>query len=148
MADIIERKLQQSHNWCDENGFKFSPTKTICVHFCQLRKQHLDPQLYLYGTQIPIINEAKFIGFMFDSKLSFILHITSLMSRCTKSLDFLKVVSNTTWRGMLYRVWFCKTVEYKTIEYCSQSRLTMFRSFRKHYQFRVCMWKQMSYHWT
>ena len=38
----IERKLQHSLNrlgrWCDENGFKFSPTKTMCVHFCQLRK--------------------------------------------------------------------------------------------------------------
>ena len=49
----IKRKLQQSLNrlgcWCDENGFKFSPTKTMCVHFCQLRK-HLDPQLYLNGT--------------------------------------------------------------------------------------------------
>ena len=43
----IERKLQQSLNrlgrWSDENGLKFSPTKTMCVHFCQLRKQHLDP---------------------------------------------------------------------------------------------------------
>ena len=50
----FERKLQQSLNslgrWCDENGFKFSPIKTMCVHFCQLRKQHLDPELYLNGT--------------------------------------------------------------------------------------------------
>ena len=33
----IERKLQRSHNrlgrWYDENGFMFSPTKTMCVHF-------------------------------------------------------------------------------------------------------------------
>ena len=33
----MERKLQQSLNrlgrWCDANGFKFSPTKTMCVHF-------------------------------------------------------------------------------------------------------------------
>ena len=35
---FIEIKLQQSLNrlgrWCDENDFKFSPTKTMCVHFC------------------------------------------------------------------------------------------------------------------
>ena len=96
---FTERKLQQSLNrlgrWCDENGFKFSPT--MCVHFCQLRKQHLDPQLYLNGTQIPLIGEAKFLGLLFDSKLSFILHITSLKSRCTKSLDLIKVLFNTTW---------------------------------------------------
>ena len=63
--------------WCDENGFKFSPTKTMCVHFCQLQKHHLDPEQYLNGTQIPFIVEAKFLG-LFDSKLSFIPHITFL----------------------------------------------------------------------
>ena len=60
----MERKLQHSLNrlgrWCDENGFKFSPTKTMRVHFCQLRKHHLDPQLYLNGTQISTIGELNF----------------------------------------------------------------------------------------
>ena len=97
----IERKIQHSLNrlgrWCDENGFKFSPTITMCVHFCQLRKQYIDPQLYLNGTQIPIIGEIKLLGLLFDSKLSLIPHITSLKSRCTKSLDLIKFLSNTTW---------------------------------------------------
>ena len=96
----IERKLQQSINqlgrWCDENGFKFSPTKTMCVHFCQIRKKHLDPELYLNSTQIAIIGKAKFRGLLFDFKLSLIPHITSLKSRCTKSLDLINVVSTTT----------------------------------------------------
>ena len=85
----IQGKLQHSlhrlERWYDENGFRFSSTKTVCVHFCQLRKQHLDPQLYLNGTQIPIIGEATYIGFIFDSKLSFITHITSLKSRYAPS---------------------------------------------------------------
>ena len=93
----IERKLQQSLNrigsWWDENGFKFSPIKTMCVHFCQLRKQHLDLQLYLNGTSTPTISEPKFIGLIFDSKLSFLPHITSLNKYnllYTKSLDIIK----------------------------------------------------------
>ena len=97
----IERKSQQSLNRlgrrCDENGLKFSPTKAMCVHFCQLRIQHLDPELYLNGTYIPITGEAKFLGLLFDSKLPFIPHITSLKSKCSKSLDLIKVLSNTTW---------------------------------------------------
>ena len=103
----IKRKLQHSLNrlgrWCDENGFKFSP-----FHFCQLRKHHLDPQLYLNSTHIPTIGEAKFLGLIFDSKLSFIPHITSLKSRCTKSLDPIKVLSNATWgadRRVLFRLY-------------------------------------------
>ena len=42
--DIIERHLQQCLNklndCADTNGFKFSSTKTVCIHFCKLRKQH------------------------------------------------------------------------------------------------------------
>ena len=104
----IERKLQHSLNrlgrWCDENGFKFSPTKTMCVHFCQLQKQLLDPELYLNGTQIPIIGESKVLGLI--SKLSFIPHITSLKSRCIKSLGPIMVVFNTTWVGGGGRLWW------------------------------------------
>ena len=36
---------------------KFSKTKTQCVHFCQLRKLHDNPQLYLYGSLIPVVDE-------------------------------------------------------------------------------------------
>ena len=38
----IERQFQQVQNnlskWSSENGFKFSKTKTKCIHFCQSRK--------------------------------------------------------------------------------------------------------------
>ena len=86
--------------------------------FCQLRKQHLDPELYLYDTQILIIGEAKFLGLLFYSKLSFIPHITSLKSRCTKSLDLIKVLSNTTWGANrkvllhLYRAFIRSKLDY------------------------------------
>ena len=68
----------------------------------KLRKQRLDPQLYINDTQIPIIGEAKFLDLIFDSKLSFIPHITSLKSRCTE------VLFNTTWgadRKVLLRLY-------------------------------------------
>ena len=76
----IERQLQQNlnkiENWATSNGFKFSKSKTQCVHFCQLRKQHDDPVLHLYGSPIPVVEESKFLGILFDRKLSFIPHIT------------------------------------------------------------------------
>ena len=55
----IERHLQQCLNrikdWATRNGFKFSKSKTQCVHFCQQRKIHNDPALYIYGSQIPVV---------------------------------------------------------------------------------------------
>ena len=90
----IERQLQQNNkieNWATSNGFKFSKSKTQCVHFCQLRKQHDDPVLHLYGSPIPVVEESKFLGILFDKKLSFIPHIKYL-----KALNLLKVLSHTS----------------------------------------------------
>ena len=71
----IERQLQSClhklETWCNQNGFKFSSTKTVCVHFSQLRGLHPDPELSLYGNKIPVVDEAKFLGVWFDRKLNF-----------------------------------------------------------------------------
>ena len=52
----IERQLQLSLNkiekWALENGFKFSMSKTVGMHFCNKKKLHLDPELKLYDTPI------------------------------------------------------------------------------------------------
>ena len=75
----IERHLQQCINriedWALHNGFKFSKSKTQCVHFCQLRKVHDDPELYLFGSLIPVVEDFKFLGIIFDRKLSFLHHL-------------------------------------------------------------------------
>ena len=97
----IERQLQLSLNkiftWSIENGFKFSKTKTVAVHFCQLRTPHLDPELRLDSDIIQVVEETKFLGLTFDHKLSFLPHILSLKSKCLKALDIIKVLSNTKW---------------------------------------------------
>ena len=59
------------------------------------------------------------------SHLSFIPHITSLKSRCTKSLDLIKVLSNTTWGAdrkvllRLYRALIRSKLDYGFIVYSS-----------------------------
>ena len=108
----IERKLQQCLNklqeWCDKNGFRFSSTKTVCVHFCRQRIPHLDPEIQLNGYPIPVVDETRFLGLIFDKKLSFISHITQLKSRCSSVLHLLKVLANTSWgadRKILLRLY-------------------------------------------
>ena len=97
----FERHLQQNLNKIEQcaanNGFQFSKSKTQCVHFCQLRKQHDDPILTFYGSPIPVVQEYKYIGLIFVEKLSFILHIKCLKAKCLKALNILKVLSHSTW---------------------------------------------------
>ena len=73
-----QQNLNKIENWATSNGLKFSKSKTQCVHFCQLRKQHDDPVLHLYGLPIPVVEESKFLVILFDRKLSFIPHIKYL----------------------------------------------------------------------
>ena len=97
----VERKLQQNltriEDWATNNGFKFSKSKTQCVHFCLLRKKHDHPDLYLYGSQIPVVEEVKFLGVIFDRKLSFFPHIKYLKAKCLKAHNLLKVLAHTIW---------------------------------------------------
>ena len=121
----LQQCLNKIENWALYNGFKFSKSKTQCVHFCQLRKLHDNPQLYLYGSLIPVVDEAKFLGVIFDRKLSFIPHIKYLKAKCLKALNVLKVLSHTSWGAdrtvllHLYRSLIRSKLDYGAIIYGS-----------------------------
>ena len=67
------------------------------MHFYRLRTPHLDPKLILYGTAIPVVQEVKFLGLIFDSKLTFLPHLRYLKKKCMKALNLLRVLPNTSW---------------------------------------------------
>ncbi|GFW58611.1 putative RNA-directed DNA polymerase from transposon X-element [Trichonephila clavipes] len=84
---LIERQLQTTVNrlvkWCDQNGHTISPSKSS-------------------------FSEVRFLGVIFDSKLTFLPHVLYLRKKCERSLNILKVLSNTLWgadRVSLLRVY-------------------------------------------
>lgn len=78
--NTAERQLQQClhqiNKWILENGFKISKTKS--VHFCQLKKLHNNPTLKLENEEMPVVQQHKFLGIIFDNKLTFRPHINHL----------------------------------------------------------------------
>ena len=128
----IERHLQQCINriedWATNNGFKFSKSKTQCLHFCKLRRIHNDPVLYLYRSPIPVVEHSKFLGVIFDRKLSFIPHIRYVKAKCLKALNLMKVLSNTSWGAdrstllYLYRSLIRSKLDYGSIVHGSASK--------------------------
>ena len=68
----IERQLQQClnkiNNWTIKNGFKIFQNKTQCIHFCNPHKMLNDSVLKLDSTEIPIVDEHKLLGIIFDKK--------------------------------------------------------------------------------
>ena len=97
----IERQLQLAINriiaWTNKSGFLFSNDKTHSVHFCCVRDVHSDPEIFINRCLISVSDTAKFLGVVFDKKITFLPHILNLRTRCDKWLNILKVLSNTSW---------------------------------------------------
>ncbi|GBO38957.1 hypothetical protein AVEN_164361-1 [Araneus ventricosus] len=110
--NMIERQLQNAVNklvaWCDKNGHTISAEKSRCVHFCRKRNIHIDPNIQIRNAPIPVVNEIRFLGVIFDRKLTFLPHILHLRKKCERSLNILKVLSRTSWgadRTSLIRIY-------------------------------------------
>ncbi|GFV42585.1 putative RNA-directed DNA polymerase from transposon X-element, partial [Trichonephila clavipes] len=127
---LIERQLQTAVNnivkWCDINGHSISASKSCCVHFCRKRVIHPDPEIRIRAVQIPVVPDVPFLGVIFDRRLTFLPHILYLRKRCEKSLNILKVLSNTSWgadRTSLLRVYqaiVLSRIEYGCVVYTDQ----------------------------
>jgi ribonuclease HI/exonuclease III len=99
--NLASRQIQLTLNrlveWSDQTGFRFSPTKTVCVHFCRQRRFHLDPDLFLGDRQLEFVNEVRYLGLHFDSKLNWRYHIRNIKISCLRALNLLRVLSHPTW---------------------------------------------------
>ena len=125
----IERKLQHNINkinkWATKNGFKFSRTKTKCIHFCKHRKLHNNPSLRIEKEKIPFVNEYKHLGVIFDKKLNFKAHINYIKTKCNKSLQILRVLAHTNWGAdkhtllKIYRTLIRSKIDYGSFIYQS-----------------------------
>ena len=171
LLGTAERHMQQCLNslqrWSDSNGFKFSPNKTVCVHFCRQRRLHPDPTLLLRGHRIPVVDETKFLGLIFDKKLNYKSHIMKIKTECTKALNLLIFLCNTDWGAdrkvllRLYRSLIRSKLDYGSIVYGET-----FKSYANMLDpihnkgLRIClgafrsspvdsyMWRQTSLHYT
>ena len=129
---IIERRLQgcldKLVTCVDENRFKFSPTKTLCVHFYNTNGLQPEPNLELYGQQLPVEEQVKFLCLFFDRKLSFIPHIKYMKDKYRKALQLRRVISSKDWGGeqttllRIYRSHIRSKLDFGCIVYGSARR--------------------------
>ena len=126
---LIERKLQLSirrvSRWTADRGFRFSASKTVTMHFCRLRGIHPDPDLYIDGRRISCVESSRYLGLIFDSRLTWVPHLRSVKASCQKALSLLRVLSHTSWGAdrdtllLLHRTLILPKLEYGSEIYSS-----------------------------
>ena len=121
----VIRRLQLCVNsvnkWVQENGFKFSVSKTECIQFTNQGGVFTEPDIELDGTSIKVADEAKFLGLVFDHRLTFRAHVKYLKTVYNKALSMLSVVGHTDWGAnrvallRLYCALVCSKLDYGCI---------------------------------
>ncbi len=71
---LVKRKLQLEINrvskWADVRSFRFSASKTV-MHFCRLLGVYPNPNLYIGNRRISCVEATRYLGIIFDNRLTF-----------------------------------------------------------------------------
>ena len=92
----IQEDLDNISKWCLQWGFLISPTKTVCVVFSR-KKNVSNIVLKLAKHTLEVVKEIKFLGIIFDSKLTWEKHINYVHTRCLKVLNCMRLLTGTKW---------------------------------------------------
>lgn len=130
-ADLnqIKEKIQPTINsiikWGDNNGFKFSSSKTKAVHFTIDPRLICSPALQLNQENLQYSDSTKFLGLIWDKKLNWKAHLSTLKIKCTKLLGMLRSITSQEWGAdqattmMLYRSLIRSRLDYGSVIYNS-----------------------------
>ena len=126
---LVERKLQLAINrvsrWADNQGFRFSSSKSVAMHFCRLRGAHRDPDLYLANRRLNCVETTRYLGLVFDSRLTWVPHLRYIKTACQKALTLLRILAHTSWGAdrdtllLLHRTLVLSKLEYGSELYSS-----------------------------
>ena len=123
ITKYIQDNLNRITEWCNLWGFKISLDKTVAVVFSH--RAVTDIHLTRDNQPVKIDNKAKFLGLIFDRKLSWRDHINYLEEKCKKRLQLMRAVAGNSWEAnkkvllTIYRSLIRSVIDYGSIAYNS-----------------------------
>ncbi|XP_072403106.1 uncharacterized protein [Diabrotica undecimpunctata] len=127
MSSILQNFLDTLENWSNFTGFQFSVEKSIGVVFSSSSLPQ-PPNLRMYEKQLEFRDHHKFLGLIFDSKLTWKNHISELILSCNKRLNVLRSLCNKNWGSdqstllLLYKSLIRSKLDYGAIAYSTANK--------------------------
>ena len=104
-AKHLLKGLPKLAKWCAKWRIKLNPEKTKVIIFSRspfARKS--EPVLKLYGKRLKIYPQVKFLGIIFDSKLTFPKHFEEILGRCNTRYHRARLIVNKKWGPSPYTI--------------------------------------------
>lgn len=131
MGNFMQTAIKSLENWSKQTGFLLSSEKTSCV--CFSKKSPTLPVLKLNNQILEYRNSVKFLGIIFDRKLTWRPHIDYLRQTCFKTLNLLKTLSHHKWGAdtnvllRIYRTLIRSKLDYGSVAYSTCSKFYLKR---------------------
>jgi len=81
LQKVVQRNLDRIQSWCDMWGFLISTEKSVAVPFTNSKET---VNFTVNGRPIHCVKETKFLGMIFDSRLTWSSHISYVVAECKK----------------------------------------------------------------
>ena len=94
--DIAQGAITRAEKWARNVGVEFSPEKTAAMIFCR-RKDKPYRKLRIYDKDINWVTSTKYLGVIFDNKLTFRQHIEEKIAAARKALILARNAFSKTW---------------------------------------------------
>ena len=97
-ANLLQQDLLKLATWYTKWRIKLNPDKTKVIIFSRsLLARKAELNLTLYGEPLKIYPQVKFLGIIFDSKLTFQKHFEDILERCNNRYYRLRLLANKKW---------------------------------------------------
>jgi hypothetical protein len=119
----MQRNLDRLYKWCNIWGFQISMDKTVCVLFSHNKNLKNNVKLNINGVSLKLERSAKFLGVVFDDRLTFTQHIDYVVDKCRKRINLMKSLSGTEWGAsrstqmLIYKSLIRSVLDYGSIAY-------------------------------
>ena len=97
-SNLFQQDLVKLAMWCAKWRIKLNPEKTKVIIFSRsLLARKAELNLKLYGKTLKIYPQVKFLGIIFDSKLTFQPHFEDILECCNSRYYRLWLLANKKW---------------------------------------------------
>jgi len=93
----LQSSLDNICKWAEKWGVKISSTKSSCVIFTNKIKYQQTKQLNIGGQVIKVEDKVKFLGIIFDRRLTWKNHFEYIENKCKKRLNLMRNLTGTEW---------------------------------------------------
>ena len=113
----LQNNITKIQNWCVHNNLKINVKKSVILTYTR-KQQFTTFEYHVHNIPLRRVSETKDLGVVFDSALTFNMHINEIVSASYKTLGFLFRTCKFFQHTITFKTLFYALIRSK-LEYCS-----------------------------